>query len=256
MPHTPNDFLIKADHISLYRSGLQIIDDVSLCLQAGEITTLIGPNGAGKTTLIKLLLGLTKPDKGNITRKPGLTIGYMPQRFELNKAIPLSVKRFLSLAHNQNNTTIPSVLKEVGADHLLEKQIHNLSGGEFQRVCLARALINNPDLMILDEPVQGVDYSGESALYQLISRLRNQRGCGILMVSHDLHIVLGDSDKVICLDRHICCSGIPETVTKNKEYERLFGAEAANAYAIYNHDHDHSHDLSGNICDHNDSHNH
>ncbi len=250
-----DDFLIKAEHIYLNRSKLQIIDNVSLELKANEITTLIGPNGAGKTTLIKLLLGLVKPDEGKILRKPNLTIGYMPQRFDLNKAIPLTVKRFLSLAPGQSNTTIPTVLEEVGAAQLLSKQIQNLSGGEFQRVCLARALINNPDLMILDEPVQGVDYAGEATLYRLIADLRNHRQCGILMVSHDLHIVLGESDKVICLDRHICCSGIPETVTQNKEYERLFGKEAAKTYAIYNHNHDHSHDLSGNICSHDSDHN-
>ncbi len=246
----PHKALITAHNISLFRSGLQIIDDVSLTLNSNEIVTLIGPNGAGKTTLIRLLLGLEKPDSGKITRSKKLTIGYMPQRFDLNKAIPLTVSRFLSLALKGNRKNLTPYLEEVGAAHLIGKQINTLSGGEFQRVCLARALLNNPALLILDEPVQGVDYSGEAALYRLIAQIRKQRGCGILMVSHDLHIVLGESDHVICLDRHICCSGVPQMVIQNKEYERLFGKEAVQDYAIYRHNHDHDHDLAGHVCKH------
>ncbi len=255
MSHTQNTKhpLISADHISLLRSGLKVIDDVSLVLNTNEITTLIGPNGAGKTTLIRILLGLQKIDSGTVWTRKNLKIGYMPQSFEVNRAIPLTVFRFLTLALGNSRKNIQPFLDEVGGGHLVKKQIQNLSGGEFQRVCLARALINDPDLLILDEPVQGVDYSGEAALYRLIADIRRTRGCGILMVSHDLHIVLGESDKVICLDRHICCSGVPEMVAQNKEYERLFGKEAAQAYAVYNHNHDHEHDLSGNICSHEDN---
>ena len=239
--------LLRARGVSLTRSGRKLLDGIDIDLNAGEVVTLIGPNGAGKTTLVRVLLGLEQPDSGEIERNAGLKIGYLPQRFERDATVPLTVRRFVTLATPAQQQQVDEVLREVGAKSLADAQLSTLSGGEFQRVALARTLIGNPDLLVLDEPVQNVDYSSEAALYRLIGEIRNRRGCGILLVSHDLHVVLGESDRVICLNTHICCSGVPEAVTKNPEYISLFGPSAAGAYAIYAHDHDHSHVLSGDV---------
>lgn len=244
----PQKYLISAEKLTLRRGGRMILENVDIAISPGEIVTLIGPNGAGKTSLVRLLLGLMAPDSGAISRAAGLTIGYLPQRFGVNAAIPLTVGRFLTLTA-RGNAAAAALLKEVGADHLEGVQISDLSGGEFQRVALAKALMGNPRFLVLDEPVQNVDFTGEAELYRLIETLRDTRGCGVLLVSHNLHVVLGASDRVVCLNQHVCCSGVPESVAKHPEYARLFGRDAAQAFAIYAHHHDHEHDLSGGVSE-------
>ncbi len=239
------DALIGARGLWLTRSGRTILEDIDLDIGRGEIVTLIGPNGAGKTTLVRVLLGLTTPDRGEVHRSPGLSIGYVPQRFDIDRAIPMTVVRFLALGGSSTPDRIRAIMEEVGASHVLDQQIAGLSGGELQRVLLARALLRDPNLLVLDEPVRGVDYAGEAELYTLIGRLRDDRALSVLLVSHDLHIVMAQSDRVICVNRHVCCSGVPETVARDPSYIRLFGAHAARAFAIYSHQHDHRHDLAG-----------
>ncbi len=241
--------LIKGEKLALTVGGRMVVEHVDIAILPGEIVTLIGPNGAGKTTLVRLLLGFVNPNEGIVTRAPGLTIGYVPQRFLVDATIPLTVERFLKLSGRGTGDDTAKLLEEVGAGHLKDAQVSSLSGGEFQRVVLAKALMGSPQLLVLDEPVQNVDFSGEAELYQLIETIRDARGCGILLVSHNLHVVLGASDRVVCLNHHVCCSGVPETVGKHPEYERLFGAKAAQAFAIYSHTHDHEHGLSGEIAD-------
>jgi len=227
------------------RSGRTILADIDIDISPGEIVTVIGPNGAGKTTLVRTLLGLEPLDRGDIRRKPGLVTGYAPQRFDVDRAIPLTVSRFVALGRRCSTDECARVLADVGAGQLAERQLSELSGGELQRVVLARALIRSPDLLVLDEPVRGVDYAGEAELYTLIGRLRTERGFGVLLVSHDLHVVMAQSDRVICLNRHVCCSGVPQSVAQHPEYARLFGPQAARAFGLYHHHHDHSHDLAG-----------
>lgn len=237
--------LLGARDLHVVRGGRTILDGVSIDIVSGEIVTLIGPNGAGKTTLVRVLLGLERPDRGTVTRCDGLRIGYAPQRFDRDPAIPLTVERFLWLGAPARDANPLACLEEVGAAALAGRQLSALSGGELQRVVLARALLRDPALLVLDEPVRGVDYVGEAELYGLVGRLRTTRGLGILLVSHDLHIVMAQSDRVVCLNRHVCCSGVPEAVSKDPEYVRLFGAQAARELAVYHHEHDHRHDLGG-----------
>ena len=244
-PHDPNA-LISARGLEVARSGRTILSGVDLDIEPAEIVTLIGPNGAGKTTLVRTLLGLERPDRGSVKRRSDLSIGYVPQRFDVDRTLPMTVARFLALgAGSRQSRTIASVLEEVGAPHVANQQFANLSGGELQRVLLARALLNDPDLLVLDEPVRGVDYVGEAELYTLIGKLRETRKLGVLLISHDLHVVMGKSDRVICLNRHVCCSGVPETVAQHPEYVRLVGREEARAFGVYQHHHDHRHDLAG-----------
>ena len=240
--------LIAAHGIGLVRSGRVILEGVDIAIHAGEIVTLIGPNGAGKTSLVRILLGLERPDSGELRRRRGLRVGYLPQRFSVDPAIPLSVARFLTLGVRAGAAAIETVLDEVGAAHLADSQVSTLSGGEFQRVALARALIGKPDLLVLDEPVRGVDFTGAAALYGLIGRIRDTHGCGVLLVSHDLHVVMGASDRVVCLNRHVCCSGQPRQVARHPDYVRLFGPEPAEVLGVYRHEHDHAHDLDGSVC--------
>ncbi|MBX9590365.1 MAG: metal ABC transporter ATP-binding protein [Hyphomonadaceae bacterium] len=239
------DALISARNLMLARGGRTILADVDIDIHPREIVTVIGPNGAGKTTLVRVLLGLEPLDGGEIRRKPGLVTGYAPQRFDVDRAIPLTVARFVSLGRRCSADELSGVLKDVGAGSLAERQLSELSGGELQRVVLARALVRAPDVLVLDEPVRGVDYAGEAELYTLIGRLRTERGFGVLLVSHDLHVVMAQSDRVICLNRHVCCSGVPQSVAQHPEYARLFGPQAALAFGLYHHRHDHSHDLAG-----------
>jgi zinc transport system ATP-binding protein len=240
-----SDVLLAARGIGFARGGRAILEDIDLDLAPGEIVTLIGPNGAGKTTLVRVLLGLERPDRGEITRRPNLSIGYAPQRFDRDPVIPMTVSRFLAIGSRHTPAEAGAALAEVGASRIVDQQLSQLSGGELQRIVLARALLRRPDLLVLDEPVRGVDYAGEAELYDLIGRIRDVRGIGVLLVSHDLHVVMAQSDRVICINRHICCSGIPDAVAQHPEYARLFGAEAARSFALYHHQHDHSHDLSG-----------
>jgi zinc transport system ATP-binding protein len=249
--------LATATDVSLAIRGKSVIEHVSIAVHAGEIVTLIGPNGAGKTTLAKILLGLVAPTGGTVQRQPGLRVGYVPQRFEANWIIPLSVRRFMSLTEAVSKARALECLAETGAAHLIEAQMADLSGGEFQRVALARALARDPHLLVLDEPAQAVDFSGAAMLYELIAQIRQGHGCGILLISHDLQVVLGASDRVVCLNRHICCEGVPGAVAEHPEYVRLFGPEAARAFGLYSHHHDHTHTLSGEVaCDHDHDHDH
>ena len=243
-PHTA-DALISARGLALSRGGRAILAGIDLDVGPREIVTVIGPNGAGKTTLVRALLGLEPLDSGTIRRKPGLVVGYAPQRFDVDHAIPLTVGRFVALGRQAGPDGIARALAEVGAGALTERQLSELSGGELQRVVLARALIRSPDILVLDEPVRGVDYAGEAELYHLIGRLRAERGFSVLLVSHDLHVVMAQSDRVICINRHVCCSGVPHSVAQHPEYARLFGPQAALAFGLYHHHHDHSHDLAG-----------
>ena len=244
---TPADpgALVSARAIRFTRGGRDLISGVDLDVLPGEIVTLIGPNGAGKTTLVKLILGIERPDAGTISRPDTTRIGYVPQRFEVDRAMPMTVEGFLALGQPVPRATIVRTLEETGAGRTLTQQLAQLSGGETQRVLIARALLRNPNLLVLDEPARGVDYVGEADLYDLIGRLRDQRKLGVLLISHDLHVVMAKSNRVICLNGHVCCSGIPETVAQHPEYARMFGPQAASALAVYLHHHDHRHDISG-----------
>ncbi|WHI49090.1 zinc ABC transporter ATP-binding protein ZnuC [Microbulbifer sp. JMSA004] len=241
----PPQPLITADNIALQVGGRQLLKDITVELSQGEIVTLIGPNGAGKTTLLRLLLGLSKPSQGRVWRKAGLRIGYMPQRLHIDSSMPMSVERFLQLGQPaMKPEQAQSALERVGAGQLLGSSLANLSGGEMQRVLLARAASRKPQLLVLDEPTQGVDVGGQSELYQLIATLRDELGCGVLLVSHDLHLVMAATDRVLCLNQHICCHGHPEQVSRHPAYLELFGDKVA----PYTHQHNHQHKLSGDIA--------
>jgi zinc transport system ATP-binding protein len=242
------DTLLCASGISVSLQGRLILDQVNLNVKRGEIVTLIGPNGAGKTTLVRVILGLLKPQLGRVERSSALRIGYMPQRLQLSENLPLTVRRFLDLGcHRRCEAELQKVVDQLSIGHLLKSPLQKLSGGEHQRVLLARALLRKPDLLVLDEPVQGVDVTGQAALYGLITRIRDELGCGVLMISHDLHLVMATTDQVLCLNHHVCSSGHPESVSQHPAYLELFGTPASAKLAIYTHHHDHTHDIHGNI---------
>jgi zinc transport system ATP-binding protein len=239
--------LIAVENLSVRRDELFSLSDVSLTVNAGEIITIVGPNGAGKSTLLRAMMGLIRPDHGQIFRKPGLKTGYLPQSLVIDPVLPLSVRRFLSLGVNVSKGSRTTLMEEVGVPHLIDRPMDVLSGGELRRVLLARALLRDPDLLVLDEPVQGVDVGGQVELYDLIARLRNEHGFGVVMVSHDLHLVMSATDHVICLNQHVCCDGTPEDVQAHPEYVALFGERLASGLAVYAHHHDHAHDAHGNV---------
>ncbi|MDH1441699.1 zinc ABC transporter ATP-binding protein ZnuC [Pseudomonas sp. GD03721] len=241
-----SEALIRLDGVAVSFNGQPVLDDVQLSVQPGEIVTLIGPNGAGKTTLVRVVLGLLQPDSGNVRRAPRLRIGYMPQKLHVDATLPLSVLRFLRLVPGVDRQRALAALAEVGAEQVIDSPLQSISGGEMQRVLLARALLREPQLLVLDEPVQGVDVAGQAELYRLISRLRERHGCGVLMVSHDLHLVMSATDQVVCLNRHVCCSGHPEQVSGDPAFIELFGQDAK-SLAVYHHHHDHDHDLHGGV---------
>jgi zinc transport system ATP-binding protein len=240
-----SQMLAELDAVGMRFGRTVALAQVSLTVSRGEIVTVIGPNGAGKSTLLRILLGLLPPSSGKVRLRPGLRIGYVPQRVAIDETLPLTVRRFLSLAIERTAPGDPqSALTEVGAPGLIDAPVQGLSGGEMQRVLVARALLRAPDLLVLDEPAQGVDIIGQAELFALIRRIRDRRHCGILLVSHDLHLVMAATDHVVCLNHHICCSGHPEAVTRDPAYRALFGT-AADALAIYAHHHDHTHDAHG-----------
>ncbi len=246
--------LIKANHISHHFGNSQILKDISLQLKRGEIVTLIGPNGAGKSTLLKVLLGLTKPTQGLIVKQPDLKIGFMPQKIHVDPTLPMSVERFLQLGLPKSappkdkpfglsffrgaydNTLIQKTTSELNIENLLDQPIQSVSGGEMQRILLARALIREPDLLVLDEPVQGVDIQGQTEIYDYIDQVRHIHNCGVLMVSHDLHIVMRHTDEVLCINQHVCCTGHPQTVSESPEFRALFG-DFSDSIALYEHHH-------------------
>jgi len=234
--------LLTLTNVNLKIGERSLLENVDLELKRGEIVTVVGPNGAGKTTLLRVALGLQKPSSGSVKLSLDTTIGYVPQKLHIDPTFPITVRRFLALAKNSKQVDFKQLLQDVGAEHVIDSPLQNLSGGELQRVLMARALMRRPDILVLDEPVQGVDVHGQVELYDLISRVRTERGCAILMVSHDLHLVMASTDRVFCLNRHICCSGTPEVVVNDPAYTELFGAHAARHLAFYVHDKEHQHE--------------
>ena len=240
---TERQALIELRNAGVSRGARTLVRGVDLTISRGEIVTLIGPNGSGKSTTAKMATGVLKPSMGRVTRKPGLRIGYVPQKLSIDWTLPLNVERLMTLTGRYADSEIAAALEAVGAAHLRKAAVQELSGGEFQRVLFARAMIRKPDLLVLDEPVQGVDFSGEIALYQLIRQIRDDTRAGVLMISHDLHVVMAETDTVLCLNGHVCCRGTPGAVKQSPEYLRLFGARAG--LAIYQHHHDHEHHDDG-----------
>lgn len=238
--------LVELNDICVQFDERNVLDKVSLRLERGKITTIIGPNGAGKSTLVKVLLGLQRQYSGKLTKAKGLKTGYVPQKLKLNDSLPLNVERFLLLAGKFSQQELNEALTLVGAQHLLKNNMHSLSGGENQRVLLARALLQRPDLLVLDEPAQGVDIQGQIDLYELIDTIRHRFNCAVFIVSHDLHLVMAKTDNVICLHHHICCSGAPADIAQHPKYIALFGHANHQSLAFYHHQHDHHHhDLAG-----------
>ena len=239
--------LISLNNIGVQASGKWLVRGVSMTVEAGEIVTIIGPNGSGKSTTAKVALGIISPDEGTSQRSRNLQVGYVPQRLEINWTVPLTVIRFLTLTNKASKSDIEEALVATDTAHLADAQISSLSGGEFQRILLARAITRSPELLVLDEPVQGVDFNGEIALYELIETIRNKLNCGILLVSHDLHVVMSTTDRVICLNGHVCCSGTPANVATSSEFKSLFGDYAVSSLAFYKHKHDHEHLPDGKV---------
>jgi zinc transport system ATP-binding protein len=237
--------LVALANAGIRRDGRWLVRGVDFSIRRGEVVTLIGPNGAGKSTTAKLAIGVLRPDEGSVARLSGLRVGYVPQKLSIDWTMPLSVRRLMRLTGPLNDADLLAALASTGISHLIDAEVRYLSGGEFQRALLARAIARKPDLMVLDEPVQGVDFAGESALYDLIRSIRNSTGCGILMISHDLHMVMAGTDTVICLNGHVCCRGTPEVVSQSADYLKLFGN--SRSLAVYNHHHDHTHLPDGRV---------
>ncbi|BCX16476.1 MAG: zinc import ATP-binding protein ZnuC [Geminicoccaceae bacterium] len=234
--------LIELRAVTVRREERAILEAVDLVLREGELVTVIGPNGAGKTTLVKVALGLVAPSSGTVRRRAGLRIGYAPQTLAIDRAMPLDVLGFLELGGRRPRAELEAVLDEVGVAGLERRQMRALSGGELRRVLLARALLRRPELLVLDEPLSGVDLAGQLQLYELIGSVRRRRGCAVLLVSHDLHLVMADTDRVVCLDRHVCCSGPPEQVARDAAFRHLLGDRLARVLALYQHHHACRHD--------------
>lgn len=245
----PSDEMVKVRGAGVRRGERWLVEGIDLTIRRGEIVTLIGPNGSGKSTTAKLVTGVLKPDAGSVERIPKLRVGYVPQSLNVDWTLPLTVKRLMTLTGGHPPGAITSALEAVGIAHLSNAEVQQLSGGEFQRALMARAMIRRPDLLVLDEPVQGVDFNGEVALYQLITKIRDETNCGVLLISHDLHVVMAATDTVICLNGHVCCTGNPESVARSPEYIELFGSRAAATLAIYQHHHDHTHLPDGRVLE-------
>ena len=243
--------LVTIENMRVSYGAHTALQGVSLSIEPGEIVTIVGPNGSGKTSLLRALIGAVRPESGRITQKPGLRIGYVPQKLHVDPTLPITVDRFLRLPGGVPRSACASALEKAGVPGLSNRQMSALSGGQFQRVLLARALINSPDLLLLDEATQGLDQPGSAAFYRRIEEVRRETGCAVLMISHELHVVMSASDRVICLNGHVCCEGTPEIVSSAPEYRALFGSGTGGALALYRHEHDHAHDEN---CGH--AHNH
>ena len=243
-----NKLLVKLENAGVYRSSKWLVRGISLEINQGQIVTLIGPNGSGKTTTAKMILNILNTDEGLVTGN-AKKMAYVPQKISIDWTMPLRVIDFMKLTSNLNNNQVNESLTMTGVDKLLYNQINSLSGGEFQRVLIARAIAKKPDLLVLDEPVQGVDFKGEIALYDLIKEISASLNCGILLISHDMHFVMSTTNHVICLNGHICCSGTPGSVVKNPEYIKLFGEHNSETLSYYQHNHDHSHNHDGSVAD-------
>ena len=240
------NILVKLDNVGISINDKWLVKGVSLQVEKNKIVTLIGPNGSGKSTTAKIALGIYKKIQGKVEKYTN-KVGYVPQKISIDWTLPLRVKDFMTLTESLENETITEALSLTGVIHLKEKNLSDLSGGEFQRVLLARAISKRPELLVLDEPVQGVDFTGEIALYELIKKICDELNCGILLISHDLHTVMTATDHVVCLNGHVCCSGSPIDVAKNNEYKALFGEQASQILTRYEHRHDHIHTEEGEI---------
>ena len=242
--------LIAAKNLSVRQGGAEVLSNVTLSIEPGEIVTILGPNGSGKSTLLRALLGILPLSEGTVSRAGTLRIGYVPQRLAVDPSLPITVRRFLSLPQRVADSEATAALTRVGLPDIGQRQLAALSGGQLQRVLLARALLSAPQILVLDEPTQGLDQSGEAGFYRLIEEVRRDTGAAVLMVSHDLHVVMAASDRVICLNHHICCEGTPRVVSNAPEYRALFGLGTQGALALYQHQHDHDHDHSHAGHDH------
>ena len=243
---TLNNVLVKLENTGVIRNNRWLVKGVSLEVEKRKIVTLIGPNGSGKSTTAKIALGIYKNIEGKVHKFTN-KIGYVPQKISIDWTLPIRVSDFMSLTFNLKEDEINNSLKLTGVEHLKDSDLRNLSGGEFQRVLIARAIAKKPELLVLDEPVQGVDFKGELSLYELIKKISDELGCGILLISHDLHVVMSATDYVVCLNGHVCCSGTPQSVVNDSKYKELFGDRASTVLSIYEHDHDHTHSPDGTI---------
>ena len=241
-----NNILVKLNEVGIKQNDKWLVKGVSLVVEKGKIVTLIGPNGSGKSTTAKIALGIYKKIEGQVEKYTN-NVGYVPQKISIDWTLPLRVNDFMLLTENLKDEAVNEALSLTGVIHLKNKNLGNLSGGEFQRVLLARAISRKPDLLVLDEPVQGVDFTGEIALYELIKKISDTLNCGILLISHDLHTVMSATDHVVCLNGHVCCSGSPSDVARNNEYKALFGEQASQTLSIYEHKHDHVHSNDGEV---------
>ncbi|XNK65323.1 metal ABC transporter ATP-binding protein [Nereida ignava] len=246
--------MLEARDVDVRIGALRVLDRVNFRLEAGEIVTIVGPNGSGKSTFLRTLIGAHQPTSGTVTRADGLRIGYIPQKLQIDSTLPITVARFLNLPSRVGATKVREALAQAGVSDLAQRPMVGLSGGQFQRVLLARALLASPDVLVLDEATQGLDQTGSASFYRQIEEVRQTLGCAVLMVSHELHVVMAASDRVICLNGHVCCEGAPEHVASAPEYRALFGTGTQGALALYRHDHDHAHDEAGNcVHDHHEA---
>lgn len=241
-----SEALVELTGATIEFDGVPVVKGIDLVVNPGDILTIIGPNGAGKTTLIKAVIGVQALTHGSIRRQKGLTIGYVPQSLHLQPTLPMTVSRFMAMT-GEPRSVCQQALTDTGIGHLADASVHRLSGGEMQRLLIARALARKPNLLVLDEPAQGVDINGQAALYDLIRSLRDRLNCGIIMISHDLHLVMAATDRVICLNQHVCCSGYPAEISSDPGFVEVFGRSVADSLAVYHHQHNHRHDLHGEV---------